>query len=293
MKVLSGSLVAIVTPMHEDGTVDYRALKRLIEWQIGQGSDGIVVAGTTGESATLNQAEHSQLISKAVAMVAGRVQVIAGTGANSTQEAIYLTRCEASAGADACLLVTPYYNRPTQEGLIRHYSAIAAAVDIPQILYNVPARTCCDMENDTVLHLSAIDNIIGLKDATGDLERLHILRAQLPEDFLLYSGDDASSREFLLAGGDGVITVTGNVAPRLMREMVDAARAGYRQGSIELDYWLQGLHKQLFIESSPIPSKWALHRMGLISKGIRLPLTWLSSECEDYLVDAMADAGIE
>ncbi|MET0012151.1 MAG: 4-hydroxy-tetrahydrodipicolinate synthase [Sedimenticola sp.] len=293
MKVLSGSLVAIVTPMQEDGTVDYRALKRLIEWQIGQGSDGIVVAGTTGESATLNEAEHCQLISKAVAMVAGRVQVIAGTGANSTQEAIYLTRCAASAGVDACLLVTPYYNRPTQEGLVRHYSAIAAAVDIPQILYNVPARTCCDMDNDTVLHLSAIDNIIGLKDATGDLERLHILRAQLPEDFLLYSGDDASSREFLLAGGDGVITVTGNVAPRLMREMVDAARAGDRQGSIELDYWLQGLHKQLFIESSPIPSKWALHRMGLISKGIRLPLTWLSSECEDYLVDAMADAGIE
>ncbi|MET0025694.1 MAG: 4-hydroxy-tetrahydrodipicolinate synthase [Sedimenticola sp.] len=293
MKVLSGSLVAIVTPMQEDGTVDYRALKRLIEWQIGQGSDGIVVAGTTGESATLNEAEHCQLISKAVAMVAGRVQVIAGTGANSTQEAIYLTRCAASAGADACLLVTPYYNRPTQEGVVRHYSAIAAAVDIPQILYNVPARTCCDMDNDTVLHLSAIDNIIGLKDATGDLERLHILRAQLPEDFLLYSGDDASSREFLLAGGDGVITVTGNVAPRLMREMVDAARAGDRQGSIELDYWLQGLHKQLFIESSPIPSKWALHRMGLISKGIRLPLTWLSSECEDYLVDAMADAGIE
>ncbi|MET0085750.1 MAG: 4-hydroxy-tetrahydrodipicolinate synthase [Sedimenticola sp.] len=293
MKVLSGSLVAIVTPMHEDGAVDYRALKRLIEWQIGQGSDGIVVAGTTGESATLNETEHCQLISKTVAMVAGRVQVIAGTGANSTAEAIYLTRCAASAGADACLLVTPYYNRPTQEGLIQHYSAIAAAVDIPQILYNVPVRTCCDMDNDTVLHLSSIENIIGLKDATGDLERLHILRAQLPEDFLLYSGDDASSREFLLAGGDGVITVTGNVAPRLMREMVDAARAGDRQGSVELDYWLQGLHKQLFIESSPIPSKWALHKMGLISKGIRLPLTWLSSECEDHVVDAMADAGIE
>ncbi|MGB5600545.1 MAG: 4-hydroxy-tetrahydrodipicolinate synthase [Thiothrix litoralis] len=293
MKSLRGSFVAIVTPMQGDGSVDFNALERLINWQIEQGSDGIVTVGTTGESATLDDAEHCAVIRETVRIVAGRVPVIAGTGANATMEAIHLTECAAKAGVDACLLVTPYYNKPTQEGLFQHYKAVAEAVDIPQILYNVPGRTCCDMANETVIRLAGIRNIIGLKDATGELERLPALRSRLPEGFLLYSGDDATACNFLLAGGDGVISVTGNIAPQNMQAMVTAALLADEPTARRFDQKLQGLHKQLFIESSPIPSKWALHKMSLITNGIRLPLTWLTPASEASVAQAMQQAGIE
>lgn len=293
MKSLRGSFVAIVTPMQGDGSVDFNALERLINWQIEQGSDGIVTVGTTGESATLDDAEHCAVIRETVRIVAGRVPVIAGTGANATTEAIHLTECAAKAGVDACLLVTPYYNKPTQEGLFQHYKAVAEAVDIPQILYNVPGRTCCDMANETVIRLAKVRNIIGLKDATGELGRLPALRSRLPEGFLLYSGDDATACNFLLAGGDGVISVTGNIAPQKMQTMVTAALLADEPTARRFDQQLQGLHKQLFIESSPIPSKWALHKMGLIPNGIRLPLTWLTPASEASVAQTMQQAGIE
>jgi 4-hydroxy-tetrahydrodipicolinate synthase len=268
------------------------AIEGFINWQIEQHCDGLVVVGTTGESATLDEKEHCKVLRHAVEVVSGRVPVVAGTGANATTEAVSLTRCAAEAGVDAALLVTPYYNRPTQQGLYLHYRTVAEAVDIPQILYNVPGRTCCDLHNNTVKRLADIPNIIGLKDATGELDRLAELRTILGNDFLLFSGDDATACDFVLQGGNGVITVTGNVAPHPMHEMVAAALRHDETRAKSIDSRLQGLHKQLFVESSPIPTKWALHRMGLIPQGIRLPLTLLEREHEPLVEAALHDAGV-
>lgn len=290
--MIQGSIVALVTPMTEDGQVDELSLKKLIEFHIDQGTDGLVAVGTTGESATLDEDEHCHLIELTVKWVNKRIPVIAGTGANCTREAITLTRRAKEAGADACLLVTPYYNKPTQEGLYLHYKAIAETVDIPQILYNVPGRTACDLLPETVGRLSKIPNIVGIKEATGKLERIQEIRALTGADFALYTGDDATSREFCLQGGNGSITVSGNVAPKLVHDMLMAAIAGDAEKAAEIDSKLAGLHDKLFIQSNPIPVKWALAHMGLIPKGIRLPLTWLSKDCESELIQAMNLASI-
>ena len=251
-----------------------------------------MAVGTTGESATLNEDEHCEVIRLTVERVAGRVPVIAGTGANATAEAIHLTRRAREIGADACLLVTPYYNKPTQEGLFRHYQAVADAVAIPQILYNVPGRTACDLLPATVARLATHPHIIGIKEATGQLNRLAEIIASCGPDFLLYSGDDATACEFCLQGGHGVISVTANVAPRLMHEMIVQARAGQAEAARQLDVRLAALHRDLFIESNPIPVKWAVQQMGLIPSGIRLPLTWLSEPCQAAVRTAMQQAGV-
>ncbi len=290
--MIRGSIVALVTPMHDNEQLDWNSLDGLVEFHLDQKTDAIVVVGTTGESATLNEQEHCEVIARVVKQVAGRVPVIAGTGSNSTQEAIALTRKSAEVGADACLLVTPYYNKPTQEGLYQHYKAIAEAVDIPQILYNVPSRTHCDLLPETVIRLAVIDNIIGLKEATGEINRIDQLRSGCPDDFLLYSGDDATACEFCLQGGHGVISVTANVAPRLMHEMVAAATAGDRSQAELVDARLTGLHTDLFIESNPIPVKWAVHEMGLMPAGIRLPLTRLDHDFEETVRTAMHSADV-
>lgn len=290
--MIQGSMVALVTPMKDDGALDIASLHKLVEFHLEQGTDAIVAVGTTGESATLDEEEHCEVIRLVVEQVKGQIPVIAGTGANATKEAITLTRKAKEAGADACLLVTPYYNKPTQEGLYLHYKAVAEAVDIPQILYNVPGRTACDLLPETAARLSQIPNIIGIKEATGNLERLsEILRLAKP-GFLLYSGDDATACEFCLRGGNGVISVTANVAPRLMHDMCTAAIAGDRLAAEAIDARLQGLHKELFVESNPIPAKWAVQQMGLSAKGIRLPLTWLSQGCEGRVRGAMQQAGV-
>jgi 4-hydroxy-tetrahydrodipicolinate synthase len=290
--MLHGSLVAIVTPMLEDGGLDLDALRSLIDFHIREGSDGIVVVGTTGESPTVDVEEHCALIKTAIEQVAGRVPVIAGTGANSTQEAIALTRKAKELGANACLLVAPYYNKPTQEGLYQHFRAIAEAVDIPQILYNVPGRTGCDIHNDTVLRLAELKNIIGIKDATGGIERGTDLLIRAPEDFVVLSGDDASTLALMLLGAKGVISVTANVAPKLMHEMCKAALAGDVRLAREINAKLFALHQKLFVEANPIPVKWVLKEMGLIQAGIRLPLVTLSSQYHDTLRTAMQRAGI-
>lgn len=287
-----GSMVAMITPMNEDGSVDDDALRRLVEFHIKEGTDAIVAVGTTGESATLDEPEHCQVISQVVELAAGRIPVIAGTGANSTSEAINLTRCAQQAGASACLLVTPYYNKPTQQGLYLHHKAVAEAVAIPQILYNVPGRTACDMLPETVARLAKIPNIIGIKEATGDLRRLHQIRELCGESFFVYSGDDATGCEMMLQGGNGVISVTSNVAPKLMHEMCQAALAGNRELAERLNQKLSGLHAALFVESNPIPVKWALTEMGLAVQGIRLPLTWLSESAQPKVKAAMQQAGI-
>jgi len=291
--MIRGSLVALVTPMTDDGAVDQVALERLVEWHIAEGTDAIVAVGTTGESATLDEEEHCHTIRRVVEIVNGRIPVIAGTGANSTSEAISLTACAKEAGADACLLVTPYYNKPTQEGLYQHHKAIADAVDIPQILYNVPGRTAVDMQPETIVRLSSIANIIGVKEATGDLSRIEKLRAEVPADFALYSGDDATAREAILLGADGDISVTANVAPKAMHEMCQAALNKDADAAAKIDANLSGLHKSLFVESNPIPVKWALGAMGMMGFGIRLPLTRLSANAEAPVRDALAQAGIE
>ena len=287
-----GSMVALVTPMREDGVIDEDSLEALIEFHVSAGTDAIVAVGTTGESATLDEQEHCALLRRIVALVKGRIPVIAGTGANSTQEAIELTRCGMEAGADACLLVTPYYNKPTQEGLYQHYKAVAAAVPVPQILYNVPGRTACDLLPETVARLAPISNIVGIKEATGKLERgkqiLELCGGQLD----LYSGDDATAMELILAGARGDISVTANVAPKAMHDMCAAALAGDRGRAEQIDQTLRALHRDLFIESSPIPVKWALHEMGLIPPGLRLPLTPLSPQCYDRVRDALRQAGV-
>ena len=290
--MIQGSIVALVTPMVESGAVDFKQLELLVEYHIAQGTDALVAVGTTGESATLNEDEHCAVIKAVVDYVNGRIPVIAGTGANSTTEAIALTRKAKQLGVDACLIVTPYYNKPTQEGLYLHHKAIAEAVDIQQILYNVPGRTACDMLPETVGRLSHIANIVGVKEATGDLSRVKKIRDLAGSDFALYTGDDATSREFCLLGGNGTITVTGNVAPRLVHEMIMAAMAGDKETALAIDTKLAALHKNLFIQSNPIPVKWAVAEMGLMGKGIRLPLTWLTEDCFNAVRDAMRQAEV-
>jgi len=290
--MIQGSIVALVTPMDASGAVDRESLHKLVEFHIAEGTDALVAVGTTGESATLDEREHCQVIQWVVEYAAGRIPVIAGTGANSTAEAINLTSRAREANADACLIVTPYYNKPTQEGLYLHYKAIAEAVDIPQILYNVPGRTACDMLPETIGRLAQIGNIVGVKEATGDLSRYQAIRDLTGAGFAIYSGDDASSREFCLLGGNGSITVTGNVAPKQVHDMIIAAIQGDADTALAIDGRLAGLHKALFVQSNPIPVKWAVAEMSLMGKGIRLPLTWLSQACEPVVRAAMHQAGI-
>jgi 4-hydroxy-tetrahydrodipicolinate synthase len=278
--------------MFEDGRLDLDALKKLIDFHIEAGTDGIVIVGTTGESPTVDVDEHCLLIKTTVEHVAKRIPVIAGTGANSTAEAIELTAKAKAVGADACLLVAPYYNKPSQEGLFQHFKAVAEAVDIPQILYNVPGRTGCDLANDTVLRLSAVPNIVGIKDATGGIERGTDLLLRAPADFAVYSGDDASSLALMLLGGKGVISVTANVAPRLMSDMCAAALKGDIASARAANAKLFGLHQKLFVEANPIPVKWVLQQMGLIAAGIRLPLVNLSTQYHEVLRHAMNQAEI-
>lgn len=282
-----GSMVALVTPMRASGALDETSLRGLVEFHIQNGTDAIVAVGTTGESATLDEAEHCGVIRTVVEQARGRVPVIAGTGANSTHEAITLTRCAMEAGADACLLVTPYYNKPTQEGLYLHHKAVAEAVAIPQILYNVPGRTACDMLPDTVQRLSRIPNIIGIKEASGSLERVREILHRCGDIIDVYAGDDGAALDVILMGGKGVISVTANVAPRLMHDMCAAALRGDQTTARAINDKLMPLHKELFIESNPIPVKWAVHRMGLIPPGIRLPLTSLSEGCHAAVQRAM------
>lgn len=287
-----GSMVALVTPMQEDGTIDEESLQRLVDFHAENHTDAIVAVGTTGESATLDEAEHCALIRRIVDMAAGRVPVIAGTGANSTREAIDLTRCAMEAGVDACLLVTPYYNKPTQEGLYRHFKKIAETVPVPQILYNVPGRTACDMLPETVARLSSISNIIGIKEATGDMQRARDILDQCDDRLDLYSGDDATALELMLMGGKGNISVTANIAPAAMHDMCAAAVAGDRGKAETINRPLEGLHQSLFIEANPIPVKWALHEMGMIPPGLRLPMTPLDETFHETVRHAMQQAGV-
>lgn len=290
LSMLQGSLVAIVTPMFEDGRLDISSLRALIDFHLAEGTDGIVIVGTTGESPTVDFDEHCLLIETAVSQVNGRVPVIAGTGANSTKEAIVLTQKAKELGANACLLVAPYYNKPTQEGLYQHFKAVADAVEIPQILYNVPGRTGCDISNDTTLRLSSHRNIVGIKDATGGIERGTDLLLRAPKDFVVLSGDDATALSLMLLGGKGVITVTGNVAPKLMHEMCEAALKGDLATARAINAKLFALHQKLFVEANPIPVKWVLAQMGLIKTGIRLPMVQLSAQYHEVLRDACKPA---
>lgn len=288
--MLTGSLVAIVTPMSEDGGLDLVSLRNLIDWHINQKSDGIVIVGTTGESPTVSFSEHCTLVKTAVEHADGRIPIIAGTGANSTSEAIELTQCALAAGANYGLSVAPYYNKPGQEGLYRHFRTIAEAVDLPLILYNVPGRTVSDIGNDTALRLAEIDGIVGIKDATGNMERATELVLRAPPDFALYTGDDASALAFMLLGGHGVISVTANIAPLAVHELCTAAFAGNIQKGRDINRRLFALNQNLFVEANPIPVKWALAEMGKITHGIRLPLTELAAEYHDILRAAMRQA---
>jgi len=290
--MFSGSIVAIVTPMQADGAVDFGALDRLVQFHLDNRTDGIVAVGTTGESATLDVEEHIEVVRRVVEKVAKRIPVIAGTGANSTAEAIELTSRAKAVGADACLLVTPYYNKPTQEGLYQHYRAIAAAVQIPLILYNVPGRTACDMQPETVARLASVPGIVGLKEATGSPERNRKLIGLVGDKLILLSGDDDIAAESTLEGFRGVISVTANVAPRQMHDAIAAALAGNADESRRINETLIPLHKTLFLESNPIPAKWALARMGLIGEGIRLPLTRFAEPYHRQVLDALQTAGI-
>ena len=290
--MFKGSLVAIVTPMHEDGGLDLERFRSLLDFHIAQGTDGIVVVGTTGESPTVDFDEHHLLMQTAVDHVAGRIPVIAGTGANSTREAIDLSIYAKNAGVDACLSVAPYYNKPTQEGLYQHFKAISEAVDMPHILYNVPGRTVADIHNDTALRLAQIPNIIGIKDATGNIGRGSDLLLRAPADFSIYSGDDVSALALLLLGGHGTISVTANVAPKMMHDMCVAAFSGDLKTARALNNKLLRLHVDLFVEANPIPVKWAVEQMGLIGPGIRLPLTALSSQYHQLVREAMQFANI-
>ena len=291
--MITGSIVAIVTPMHDDGSLDLPRLRSLIDWHVESGTDGVVIVGTTGESPTVNVEEHCKLIRAAVEYADGRMPIIAGTGANSTAEAVELARFAKEAGAQAHLSVVPYYNKPTQEGLYRHFRTIAEAVDLPVILYNVPGRTACDLSNDTTLRLAEVPNIVGIKDATGDIGRALDLTLRAPKDFALYSGDDLTGLAFLLLGGHGVISVTSNVAPREMHEMCVAAANGDLATARAINGRLAGLHRHLFCEPNPIPTKWVLARMNRLGDGIRLPLTPLSENNSKTLLDAMRQAGIQ
>ena len=291
--MITGSIVALVTPMVPDTLdVDWEALERLVEWHIDQQTHALVAVGTTGESATLSVDEHSRVIKFMVDISQGRIPVIAGTGANCTREAIELTEAAKKAGADACLLVTPYYNKPTQEGLYQHYKAIAEAADIDQILYNVPSRSACDMLPETALRLSEISNIVGIKEATGDLDRAAWLIDNSPKDFAIYSGDDHTARELMLLGGHGDISVTANVAPKEMSRMCEAAINGDAEQALDIDKQLLGLHDAMFVESNPIPVKWAVSQLGLINDAIRLPLTQLSKANQVKVLQALKSASV-
>ena len=290
--MIKGSLVAIVTPMHEDGSIDFDAYRRLIDWHVASGTAAIVAVGTTGESPTVDVAEHAQLIGAAVEYAAGRIPVVAGTGGNSTREAIELTEEARKLGAVASLQVVPYYNKPTQEGMYRHFKEVAESVGLPLILYNVPGRTVADLSNDTVLRLAEVPGIIGLKDATGDIARGSDLLARLPAGFGVYSGNDDSALALMAMGGHGVISVTANVAPAPMAQMCAAALAGDWKGALALHRKLLPLHFKLFVEANPIPVKWALARMGLIGGGIRLPLTPLSQQMQPAVEGALRASGV-
>jgi 4-hydroxy-tetrahydrodipicolinate synthase len=290
--MITGSLVAIITPMHDDGRLDLGAFRKLIDWHAAEGTDGIVVVGTTGESPTVNVDEHKELIRLAVQHAKGRIPIIAGTGGNSTAEAIELTAAAKKAGATACLSVVPYYNKPTQEGLYRHFRKIAETVELSMILYNVPGRTVADLHNDTVLRLAQVPGIIGIKDATANIERGTDLLKRLPRSFAVYSGEDATALALILLGGHGVISVTANVAPKLMHQMCAAALVGDVKKARELNLRLLPLHQRLFVEANPIPVKWALAEMGMIEYGLRLPLSPLSERFYQTLREALHEAGI-
>lgn len=292
--MITGSIVAMVTPMvPETLAIDWPALRKLVEWHIESGTDAIVAVGTTGESATLNVEEHLEVVKVCVQQAAGRITIIAGTGANSTSEAIELTGAAKECGADACLLVTPYYNKPTQEGLYLHYKALAEAVAIPQILYNVPGRTACDMLAETVCRLAQLDNIVGIKEATGDLDRARDIIAGTPDDFAVYSGDDATAAELILLGGKGNISVTANIAPRHMQQLCAAALSGNTEQTRALNSDVATLHEVLFVESNPIPVKWAVAELGLMAQDtIRLPLTPLSMAYRAELKVALQNAAV-
>lgn len=287
-----GSMVALVTPMNEDGSIDYDALTRLIDWHITNGTSVIVSVGTTGESGTVVGDDHISVIRHTVEVVNERVPVIAGTGSSSTQTAIKLTRAAKDAGADACLLMSPAYIKPTQEGIYQHYKLIAESVAIPQIIYNVPGRTASDVLPETIIRLADIPNIIGVKEATGEIARVKELLDACGDKIDLYSGDDVTCKDFMLAGGKGVISVTANVAPRLMQDLAQAATSGDQKRADELDSLLQPLHKALFVEANPIPVKWAAHYMGLIPEGIRLPLTVLSQAKRQQVIEALQAAKV-
>ena len=287
-----GSSVALITPMHDDGSLDYPTLDKLIDFHIETGTSAIVSVGTTGESATIGVLEHLDIIQHTVEYADKRIPIIAGTGANSTSEALELTKEAKRIGADACLLVTPYYNKPTQEGLYQHFKLIAESVDIDQILYNVPGRTAVDMSVETTVRLAEFDNIIGIKDATGDLSVVKELVHKCPEDFLLLTGDDATAIDFLLCGGHGGISVTANIAPAELQRAYVAAISGNEELAKEINNKLENLHKNLFIESNPIPVKWALHMMGKCQKGIRLPLLILSEESQSLVLNDLEELGV-
>ena len=290
--MITGSICAIVTPMQEDGSLDLNAFRNLLDFHVQEGTDAVVVVGTTGESPTVSVDEHCELIKVAVEHIAGRIPVIAGTGGNSTAEAIELTEFAKKAGADMSLSVVPYYNRPTQEGMYRHFKAIAEAVELPILLYNVPGRTVADMANDTILRLAEVPGIVGVKDATGNIDRACDLIARAPKDFALYTGDDMTAVATISLGFHGDISVTANVAPRMMHEMCEAARLGNIAQARELHFKLLALHRDLFCEANPIPVKWAVHRLGLSPNGIRLPLTELSDAGKAKVTAALQQAGL-
>jgi 4-hydroxy-tetrahydrodipicolinate synthase len=292
MKPIRASIVALITPMHEDGSIDYPALRRLIDWHIAQGTDCIGVVGTTGESPTVSVEEHCEIIRISVEQAAGRVPIMAGCGANSTAEAIELTRFAKQVGADCQLQVVPYYNKPTQEGQYQHFRTIAEAVDLPMVLYNVPGRTVADLQHDTVMRLAQIDSIIGIKEATGNIERAQWLIHEAPAGFSVYSGDDGTAVALMLCGGHGNVSVTANIAPKLMHEMCVAAIAGHAQQAMAIQRQLLSLHKNMFTESNPIPVKWAANRMGLSGPTLRLPMTPLSSHLQLALENAMRSCGV-
>jgi len=290
--MITGSLVAIVTPMKADGAIDLAHFRSLIDWHVAEGTDGIVVVGTTGESPTVNFDEHKELIRVAVEHAKGRIPIIAGTGGNSTAEAIELTESAQKAGATACLSVVPYYNKPTQEGLYQHFRKVAETVDLPMLLYNVPGRTVADLQNDTVLRLASLPGIIGIKDATANIERGTDLVKRAPRDFAIYSGEDSTALALILMGGHGVISVTANVAPKLMHQMCAAALVGDVKKAREINLRLLPLHQRLFVEANPMPVKWALAQMGLIEEGLRLPMVTLSDRFHETVREALHEAGI-
>ncbi|MCS5712466.1 4-hydroxy-tetrahydrodipicolinate synthase [Candidatus Berkiella aquae] len=290
--MFAGSCVALVTPMKSNGEVDDKALNDLVEWHIGEGTAAIVISGTTGESPTLTTDEQAHILKCALQTAKKRIPIIAGTGTNATASTIKKTQMAKELGADGCLIVTPYYNRPTQAGLIQHFNAVANQVDMPILLYNVPSRTGCDLQPETVANLSQSKNIIGIKEATGNLERLKALQAQCPKDFLFYSGDDPTACEFMMLGGHGVISVTSNAAPRAMQAMCELALNQEREKATSLDQTLQSLHKLCIIEANPIPIKWAMHYLGKIENGIRLPLTVLASQYHEKMIQALKMAAV-